>query len=329
MLKFSIIVPMYNVEKYIEKCLLSCLHQDIPYSEYEIIIVNDGSPDGSLAIAQNIALQYSNIRIISQENKGLSEARNVGLSNAKGEYIWFVDSDDVIREKCLAQIIRQCDSQRLELLAFCAADVINDAVIRRFSYTCKDVLKGGDVLNKGLMICCAPFTIYRKDFLLKNKLYFYPSIYYEDTEFSPRSYFFAERVGFTNDILYFYTANPESITKTLNPKRAFDRITIALSLDSFYTEHVSLESSIFFHNYISQVFNNGLNLFLDNSFENVTNKKIKNNFEIEMYKVRHLFKHFRQSSFFKYKLEGYLFAIFPKHYILVYKIIKYIHSVIR
>lgn len=329
MLKFSIVIPMYNVEKYIEKCLLSCLHQDISYNEYEIIIVNDGSPDGSLDIAEKIACQYSNIKIITQENKGLSEARNTGLRNAKGEYIWFVDSDDVIKEKCLSKIIEQCDSRQLQLLAICAADVINGEVLRRFSYTCEEVLRGIEVLNKGLMICCAPFTIYRRDFLLKNKLYFYPGIYYEDTEFSPRSYFFAERVGFINDVLYFYTSNPESITRTLNPKRAFDRITIALSLDSFFTEHVSKESSIFFHNYISQVFNNGLNFFLDNTFYSGDYKNSMMDFELEMYKVRHLFVHFKHSSFFKYKLEGVLFTIFPKHYILVYRMIKNIHSLIK
>ena len=321
---------MYNVEKYIEKCLLSCLHQDVPYSEYEIIIVNDGSPDGSLVIAQNIAYQYDNIRIISQENKGLSEARNTGLRYAKGEYIWFVDSDDVIEEKSLSKIIKLCNSQQLELLAICAADMSDDGVFRRFSYTCKDVLKGTDALNKGLMICCAPFTIYRRDFLQKYKLAFYPGIYYEDTEFTPRSYFFAERIGFCNDILYYYRANPQSITKSINPKRAFDRLKIALSLDSFYVKYVKdTECKLFFHNYISQVFNNGLNLFIDNSFTGYTCKSIKNDFEQEMYKVRNLFVHFRYSSYLKYRLEGFLFMLFPKCYILVYKIIKKTYSLLK
>ena len=99
-MKLSIIIPMYNVEPYIEKCLLSCLNQNIPHADYEIIVVNDGSPDGSLGIARRIASTVDNMLIVSQENGGLSAARNKGLSYAKGEYVWFVDSDDWIEENC-------------------------------------------------------------------------------------------------------------------------------------------------------------------------------------------------------------------------------------
>ena len=104
-MKISLIVPVYNVEKYIEKCLLSCLKQDIPQSDYEIIVVNDGSPDSSLAIAERIAAAATNIIIVSQKNGGLSAARNTGLKIAKGDYIWFIDSDDTIKENCLKSIV--------------------------------------------------------------------------------------------------------------------------------------------------------------------------------------------------------------------------------
>ena len=101
----SIIIPVYNVEKYIEKCLLSCIKQDISYEDYEIVVVNDGSPDNSITIVERIAKDYSNIRIINQENQGLSGARNTGMKHAKGNYIWFVDSDDYIEENCLGRIV--------------------------------------------------------------------------------------------------------------------------------------------------------------------------------------------------------------------------------
>ena len=94
----SIIIPVYNVEKYVEKCIRSCENQDIPKENYEVIVVNDGSPDGSLAIVERLANEFSNIKVINQENKGLSMARNTGLEAAKGEYVWFVDSDDWIEE---------------------------------------------------------------------------------------------------------------------------------------------------------------------------------------------------------------------------------------
>lgn len=104
----SIIIPVYNVENYVEHCITSCLKQNILISEYEIIIVNDGSTDNSLFIAEKTATGHPNIKIISQCNKGLSMARNKGLSLAQGDYIWFVDSDDYIEENCLKQIIETC-----------------------------------------------------------------------------------------------------------------------------------------------------------------------------------------------------------------------------
>ena len=97
-MKISLIIPVYNVEQYLEKCLLSCLDQDLPQSDYEIIVVNDGSPDGSLAIAERIAATATNITVVSQENGGLSAARNTGLEIAKGKYVWFIDSDDTIKK---------------------------------------------------------------------------------------------------------------------------------------------------------------------------------------------------------------------------------------
>lgn len=81
-MKFSLILPVYNVEKYLEKCIKSCLKQDISQNEYEIIIVIDGSPDNSISIARNYAKNNSCIKIIEQENKGLSDARNTGLKKS-------------------------------------------------------------------------------------------------------------------------------------------------------------------------------------------------------------------------------------------------------
>ena len=87
----SIIIPVYNVEQYIGKCLDSCLNQDLPKDEYEIVVVDDGSPDNSSSIVEGYMKKYSNIRLIHRENGGLSAARNTGLKEAKGENERFVD----------------------------------------------------------------------------------------------------------------------------------------------------------------------------------------------------------------------------------------------
>lgn len=101
----SVVVPVYNVEKYIERCLDSLVRQKFGY-EYEIIIVNDGTKDNSMTIADRFASKYDFIRIITQQNAGLSAARNTGLANARGEYIAFIDSDDFVSPFTFPKCIR-------------------------------------------------------------------------------------------------------------------------------------------------------------------------------------------------------------------------------
>lgn len=97
--KISVIIPVYNVEKYLKRCINSVLEQT--YKDYEILLINDGSTDTSGLICDDYASKHTNIHIIHKTNKGLSDTRNVGISNAKGEYIYFLDSDDYIIPNCL------------------------------------------------------------------------------------------------------------------------------------------------------------------------------------------------------------------------------------
>ena len=123
----SIIIPVYKVELYLEKCLYSCLNQDIPREDYEIIVVNDGSPDKSLQIAERIAAIETNIVVISQENGGLSVARNTGLLRAKGKYVWFVDSDDWI-EPDMFEIMYQAIEEAEADIVYCKMPGLADYV---------------------------------------------------------------------------------------------------------------------------------------------------------------------------------------------------------
>lgn len=100
----SFIVPIYNTEKYIDACLMSLLQQDLSHSDYEIICVNDGSTDSSSEILQKWRNSVDNIRIINQVNLGVSTARNAGLSEARGDYVWFIDSDDLVKSNILLKL---------------------------------------------------------------------------------------------------------------------------------------------------------------------------------------------------------------------------------
>ena len=118
MYKFSLILPVYNVEKFIGDCLDSLLDQDISRQEYEIICVNDGSSDQSSQEIKKYMACYSNIKLIEQENTGVCAARNRGLEHAAGEYVWFIDPDDMIVSKCLGKIYKYMKQEGADIFEF-------------------------------------------------------------------------------------------------------------------------------------------------------------------------------------------------------------------
>lgn len=114
----SVLIPAYNVENYIEKCLDSLINQTLSYDKYEIIVVNDGSTDNT----ENILKKYSNITVINQNNMGISGARNTCLSNANGKYITFVDSDDYVDKSYLEELLKEAEKNNLDFVK-CAYNI--------------------------------------------------------------------------------------------------------------------------------------------------------------------------------------------------------------
>jgi glycosyltransferase involved in cell wall biosynthesis len=313
-LKLSIIIPVYNVEPYVEKCLRSCAEQDIPCSDYEIIVVNDGTKDNSLAIIKRIAKEYSNIKFVSQENAGLSAARNKGFSLAIGEYIWFVDSDDWIETNCLKKITDSLYENHLVGLMICAADVVNGTPIKRHDYSKlkRDIYSGIELLKMNYWSPCVQFTIYKRDFIRENNLKFMEGIFHEDSEFTPRSYYFIKRIAIINDVIYFKFMNPCSITRSVNHKKAFDCIKVAKSL-SIFSQILPADLMYIYNKFISININNSL--YNAYQMDIVTIR----NLNTDLKKNKFIFKHLRQSTIVKYRLEGILFGIFPRHCVQIYK----------
>ncbi len=258
----SIIIPVYNVERYIDRCLASCLQQDLLVSEYEIIVVNDGTPDNSMEIVQKYAQSYSNIVVIEQENKGLSEARNSGLRIAKGDYVWFVDSDDWIKTNCLKAISERMSDQHLDALHISVFNVTNGEQTLRFDYSAFDgsIWKGKEILSKFQFQNPAQFTIYKRYFLLSHNLSFYPKIYHEDVEFTPRAYYYAERVSYFTSPIYFYElSNTSSIMHNVSIKRVFD-MSLILQRHLTFIEHEVKEKECLpaFGTIVGQLLNSSL-----------------------------------------------------------------------
>lgn len=299
-MRLSIIIPVYNVEQYIEKCLRSCLEQDIPHTDYEIIVVNDGSPDGSIAIAEQVAANAENITVISQENGGLSAARNTGMSVARGDYIWFVDSDDTIKEKCLSSLLALCINE-IDVVSISHNIVKNNDVT---SYRTNHATSGKGLLKLGAFVP-APFYIMRREFLKYNNLHFVKGIYHEDLEFTPRMLYLADNIVCTELCAYNYLQRENSITTTPNAKRAFDYITIANSLETFRKQFVSKKDHAIFYNRISLCINNALDIICQNNAEQqaLWNRAISDN--------RNIIGSLLKSSVWKYKIQGVLFKMLP------------------
>ena len=111
---------MNNIEQYIGRCLESCVFQNVDSNDYEIICINDGSTDSSATIIEKYATQYENIKVLHTDNKGVSAARNKGIKVAQGEYIWFVDGDDWIRNNCLKSLLEITNRNKVDYLMFAA-----------------------------------------------------------------------------------------------------------------------------------------------------------------------------------------------------------------
>ena len=114
----SVIIPVYNVEKYIEKCILSVVNNNLQINEYEIIVIDDESPDNSVSIVRSMLKIHPQIKLISQKNKGLGGARNTGVLNASGEYVLFLDADDYLKENALKNVITFASENKLDILGY-------------------------------------------------------------------------------------------------------------------------------------------------------------------------------------------------------------------
>ena len=218
-LRLSIIIPFYNVEQYIAECLDSVYQQDIPEEEYEVICVNDGSPDHSRDIVLEYQKKHPNLILVEHKvNKKLGAARNTGRAAAKGKYIWNVDSDDKIVPNCLGNLMRICEENNLDVLDFGrfrfwegrSEDMPN---IR----STENVMTGLDYLeqlnaDELSRICVVWRRVMRRAFLDENHI-FSPEINMgEDVPYSFKVLMSAKRMMAIPDRCYMYRDNPVSLT---------------------------------------------------------------------------------------------------------------------
>lgn len=233
--KFSFVVPIYNVEKYFERCVESLVNQT--YRNIEIILVDDESPDNCPQLCEQYARRDNRIRVIHKKNGGLSDARNTGMEIAQGDYIIFVDADDYI-EKNTCELLSKMVVGPVDVIvgeAIVESCNINlrHAELKKRCYTGEEYLKKSFETGKCPM--AAWLNVYNRLFLLDNDLRFKYGILHEDEQFTPRVFLKAKKVLYTGIEFYHYVVREESITtKKDKRKNMVDLYTTCLELEVIY-----------------------------------------------------------------------------------------------
>ncbi|SKB81211.1 Glycosyl transferase family 2 [Soonwooa buanensis] len=238
----SIIIPVFKVEEFIRRCILSVINQT--YQNIECLVVDDQSPDNSINIVKDIISEFSDfeIKIITQpQNMGLSMARNAGIDVAKGKYMYFLDSDDEITPNAIKQLVDLAEKTNAELtLGHCLC--INEAENWTRDYfpikSQKDFLKGNtEILNEfinGEYPVMACDKLVRRDFVLKNQLYFVQDLFSQDVLWSFQSALKLESVAFLREDTYLYYFHSASIIHNRGEKHFGNWITIANYMNQAY-----------------------------------------------------------------------------------------------
>lgn len=308
-MKLSIILTVYNKEPYLDRAFRSLLNQqDVEEQDYEILAVNDGSTDCSANILEEYAKRDERVRVITQSNQGLSMARNNGMEYACGEYIWFVDADDAISGNAVNSI---CDAMKS------GPDVIpiyaqTEGLKQVRNYVNPLSTCGRDVIIEGRWEHCGVFWIYKRHFLLKNNLFFYPGIYHEDAEFTPRMLYLAESVHVIPEVLYtVFRGDDNSITQVPRPKRAYDMVTVVDRLMSFFIQHGERGTAI----WKKMCVNNAGILNAALYVMSCNNKEEQHHFNKCLSEKRAVLRSYWESSTKKYLIEGILFSLCLRQYV--------------
>lgn len=275
--KISLIIPVYNVEKYLKKCLESAVNQTL--RDIEIIIINDGSTDKSLKICEEYAKKDTRIVLCTQENSGLGIARNHGIDLAKGEFVSFLDSDDWLDIKTLESSYKKALKDNADIVVFGFARISEDTgetIQTRddFNFDLHTITK--DDFYKRVIGCefkhmaCAMLV---KRSLYRDNLLRFPSVLHEDLYVIPQLFYLANKVSFVNENYYHWLVREGSITTTIGSKHIDGMITamfntkIFLLKENIYKRY-NVEFTQFYLTYLNLVYRRILLLCTDTTLQN-------------------------------------------------------------
>lgn len=238
----SIIVPVYNVEKYLLKCVDSLLNQDLKDDSYEIILINDGSTDNSLDLCIKLQNHYPNIKLYNQSNQGVGAARNKGITEAQGRFIAFVDSDDYLLFGGLGRLINIIrDNPYVDIVHFLSD--YDGRVLKDLNYNIDYMGAASFLLEKSGLPAFVWIYLYRKEFLIKNKIWFKNYKFSEDTLFISTVFLHNPYVISTQASIYRYVLREGSAIT--NNNRVHLKRVVEDNLSSYEDVLKELDLSIF------------------------------------------------------------------------------------
>lgn len=222
--ELSIIIPLYNCEAYIRRCLDSVYKQDFCDSDFEVIVINDGSADNSAQIVENYAKEHHNLYLINQKNAGQSVARNRGVDEACGGYVFFVDGDDMLFPHFLRKVIELAKRMQLQVLTFNSIGGVYDEniYVSKSSEISKNVDMIEDVVNGNDYIASHNYNngpwyyVVNREFLLNSKVRFVEGRYCEDGMFTMELFLKTDRMSHVPVNGYYYLINSNGTTNNRN-----------------------------------------------------------------------------------------------------------------
>lgn len=256
--KLSIIVPVYNAEKYLNKCIKSILNQKI--NDFELILINDGSTDCSGEICESYAEIDDRIKVIHKENAGQAAARNLGIKLSKGDYIGFIDSDDWIHTDMYSILLKHVDVYQSDIVACNFYVMQKDGTFKKYSqYSGNMELDKDSAMNEiytNNMLSFSPCNkIYKRS--LFDKLLFTEGIILEDKDISYKLIFKSSKISYVGQPLYYYRYNECSTLRSAFTLKRLDEYKVSNDMYQFYLVHYPEISDLVYLN----VFNTGIFLY--------------------------------------------------------------------
>lgn len=320
----SVIVPVYNIEKYLEKCVTSIVSQT--YSNLEIILVDDGSTDQSGFLCDVYAEKDDRIHVIHKANAGLSDARNVGIENSKGKYISFVDSDDYIDSAYVESLYHTLMHFSADISICNFSKVYEQGRTDDYVVASHAVITGKQAIQKlserdSIYYIVAWNKLYKRELFANVK---FPVGRINEDEFVIHRLFGqCDKIACLKDVLYFYYQRPDSIMGKINKKDT----EYCLNKIEFMLDRVNYLQTIHMEPYAVKIYKKAVFLYYNNVLENKNDTELKQKKNRMEQIEKEFWKNYEITKFLSLKQQIQIFMILRSHQF--YKMYVYIKSILR